>query len=101
MERLLEDGEYARVRALSVSLPAGSRTVMRLEPATVWDEKAYLLALIADNIAFQRYEQAGGKGHKPKAVERPKPKKKQKEKRRLDVSQSQVRSMLFAPRGKV
>lgn len=98
---MLLDGEYARVRALSVSLPAGSRTVMRLEPATVWDEKAYLLALIADNIAFQRYEQAGGKGRKPKAVERPKPKKKQIEKRRLNVSKRQVQTLLFAPRGKV
>lgn len=95
---MLARGDFARARVLAEQLPAGSRTVRRLEPRSEWDEKAYLLALIADNIAFQRYEQRGGKGRKPQAVPRPKAAEK-KTCRHLEVSDRRIRALLFDARG--
>lgn len=71
LERLLDSGEYARAALLASQLPAESRTVRHYEPRAAWGQEAYLLALIADNLSFQRYELAGGKGQKPAPVPRP------------------------------
>ena len=94
---MLARGEFARARVLAEQLPANSRTVRRLEPRAEWDEKAYLLALIADNIAFSRYEQRGGKGHKPEPVKRPRAATKQVHKH-LEVSDRRIESLLFGSR---
>lgn len=67
----MERDEFARIAALAGQLPAESRTVRAIEPRAQWSEEAYLLALIADNISFQRFEQRGGKGQRPKPIERP------------------------------
>lgn len=85
------------MRKLTEALPRQSRTVQMIDPRAAWDEQAYLLALIADNISFQRYEQAGGKGRKPKPIERPKARKR-KEHKRVDATDEQIRSLLFDPR---
>lgn len=97
LEKVLIAGEFERAKTLTLCLPLKSRTMTRLNPELVWDENAYLLSYIADNIAFQRYEQGGGKGKKPKPVERPK-KEVKKQKKHLDVSARQIDSLLFAPR---
>lgn len=67
-----------------------------MEPRLAWDEKAYLLALVADNLSFLRYERAGGRGRKPQALERPKA--KEPEARRLEVSDGRIDALLFGPR---
>ncbi len=92
-------GRFSCVADLATQLPAQSRTVVAIDPRARWDEQAYLLALIADNLSYLRYEQAGGKGRKPKQVERPKPKPKEAEKKSFNVSKSRVHSLLFDSRG--
>lgn len=67
-----------------------------IEPRAAWDEHAYLLALVADNLSFLRYEQSGGKGRRPKPIERPKP--RQKESKRLDVGDDRISELLFGQR---
>lgn len=98
LETLLLNGEFKRIKALTLALPIKARVISKISPELAWDEDAYLLALIADNIAFLRYEQSGGKGKKPKQLERPKAKKKPKEKKTLDVSDKRIQSLLFAKR---
>lgn len=98
---LLAAYDYERIEYLALNLPIKARTVAKLNPEAAWDENAYLLSYIADNIAFQRYEQAGGKGKKPKPIERPKAKEKPAEKKHLNMSKRKVDNLLFAPRKKV
>lgn len=93
---MLLDGDFARIATLAKQLPAQSRTVERIEPTLAWDEHAYLLALVADNLSFMRYENSGGRGKKPQPVQRPKP--KEKEKKHLDVSDKRIDSLLFGSR---
>lgn len=57
----------------------------------------YMLALIADHLAFLRYEHAGGKGKRPEAIKRPQQTIKKKEKH-LNVSEKRKHTLLFAPR---
>lgn len=94
-ERMLDGGEFARIAALVSELPRESRTVAGIDPRAAWDEKAYLLALVADNLSFMRYESSGGKGRKPKPVERP---KGRETKRHIDVSRSRKAELLFGTR---
>lgn len=96
LELLWDRAEFRRIRVLASQLPTQSRTIVKLNPQAAWDEHAYLLALVADNLSFMRYEQTGGKGRKPKPLERPKPKKQVKQ--HLDVSEGRVQNLLFAPR---
>lgn len=96
LDALMGTFDYARVRLLVEQLPAGSRTVARMEPRAAWSEESYLLALIADNLSFMRYEQSGGKGRKPRPLDRPKAKPKQK--KHIDVSGERIEALLFAPR---
>lgn len=98
LEKLFLSGEFARAKVLATNLPSSSRTVVRLNPELAWDENAYLLALIADNIAFMRFEQSNGKGKKPKPLQRPKKAEKKKEKKTLNVSDKRIQSLLFKPR---
>ena len=93
---MLETGQFARACTLARQLPAAARCVRALEPRAAWDEHAYLLALAVDNLSFLRYELAGGRGRRPKPLERPKPKPEAK--KRLNVSGSRVEALLFSPR---
>lgn len=97
LDRLMDGGEYGRINTLTLMLPEQSRTVRKIDPRAEWDEHAYLLALIADNIGFQRWEQGGGKGRKPKPVQRPKP-KAAKAAKHIDATDAQISELLFAPR---
>ena len=96
LERVLEAGEFGRAASLAAGLPAGARTVVAVEPRAAWDEHTSLLALIADKLSSLRYERAGGKGRKPRPVERPKGAAKVK--RKLDVGMERRRDLLFGPR---
>lgn len=95
LETLLKGGEFARARTLASQLPRESRTVRAVDPRAEWGQTEHFLALIADHLAFLRYEQAGGKGKKPKPLPRPKPKPS---KRKLDLTAQQRHSLLFSPR---
>lgn len=95
LEKLLEGGEFARARVLASQLPRESRTVRAVDPRAEWGQADHLLALIADNLAFLRYEQAGGKGRKPKPLPRPQAKPSRK---KLNLTAQQRHSLLFAPR---
>lgn len=95
LEALLESGEFRRARILATQLPRESRTVREVAPGAAWGEQEHLLALIADNLAFLRYEQSGGKGRKPKPLPRPKAKP---QKKNLNLTAAQRHSLLFAPR---
>lgn len=68
---MIDAGEWRRAAVLAGQLPRGSRTLRAADPRLAWSETDYLLALAVDNIAFMRYEQGGGKGRKPKQIERP------------------------------
>lgn len=96
LEGMLDAGDYRRARLLAEELPADSRTVRLMEPRAAWGEEAYLLALVADNLSFMRYEQAGGRGRRPQAVERPKA--KAPEAKHLDVSDERIGALLFGGR---
>lgn len=74
----------------------GSRTLALADPRAGWDEHAYLLALIADELAYLRYERSGGRGHRPKPVERPKAPARR---RHVDATDSQIEHLLFDERG--
>ncbi len=84
---------------LALNLPRESRCVQAIDPRAAWDSGAYLLALIADHLAFFRYEHAGGKGKKPKPIERPKAKPQVKH-RKLNMSEKKRESLLFGSRRK-
>lgn len=85
-------GEFERISTLSMHLPPQSRIYVKMNPELQWDEKAYLLALLVDNVAGLCYGLGDGKGRKPKPVPRPKAKQKQKH---LDVSMEKRKSLLF------
>ena len=68
---------------------------MATEPRARWSEGDYLLSMVVDNLAYLRYERAGGKGRKPTPVKRP---ERAPERRRLDVSKNRIDELLFAPR---
>ena len=68
---LLDAGEWRRAAALASQLPRESRTLRAIEPALEWGSTEQLLAAVVDNLSYLRYEQSGGKGRKPRAVERP------------------------------
>lgn len=65
------------------------------DPRAGWDEHAYLLALIADNLAYLRYERSGGRGRKPKPVKRP---EAARARRHVDATDEQIESLLFDER---
>lgn len=98
--RALMDGcEFERAHALAVNLPQGSRTFRAMDPSTAWGPTEHLLALVCDNLAFMRYEQAGGRGPKPKPVGRPRaPKKRNTEGTVHGKTAEQVAALLAAPR---
>ncbi len=96
-EELLNSGDYERLATLAYNLPAESRIVKSADQRAIWDNKTYLLALIVDHLAFMRYENAGGKGKKPKPLERPKQKKKIKHKK-LNISEKKRQELLFGKR---
>lgn len=91
-------GEFRRLWVLVTQLPMRSRTMTREAPELSWDERDYLLALVADNLTYLRHEMAGGKGRKPKPVPRPKTSKAVAH-RHLDVSDERVGELLFGTRG--
>lgn len=95
LQELLDKGEVERVLDLASCLPLQSRTVKRIDPRAEWDAQSYLLALVVDNLSYLRYEQAGGKGHKPEMLERPKQKVPESH---LEVSASELDALLFDTR---
>lgn len=98
LDLLLMRGEFRRLWTLTTQLPMRSRTMAHEAPELSWDERDYLLALVADNLTYLRHEMAGGKGRKPKAVPRPRAREKRAA-RHLDVSDERVSELLFNPRG--
>lgn len=86
---------FGALRVLAEQLPVGSRTVARADPRAGWDEDTYLLALVADNLSFLRYERSGGKGHRPKPVQRPKAPRRH---RHVEATDAQIRALLFDKR---
>lgn len=98
LDRLLMRGEFRRLWALASQLPMRSRTMAREAPELSWDERDYLLALVADNLTYLRHEMAGGRGRKPKTVPRPKARRDGRA-RHLDVSDERVSELLFGNRG--
>lgn len=96
---MLDACELERAFELAVQLPQGSRTYRAIDPSTAWGPTEHLLALACDNLAFLRYEQAGGRGPKPKPVERPRaPKKWNTEGTVHGKTAEQVAALLAAPR---
>lgn len=98
LDALLDSCQYRRAQVLAENLPAGSRTVTRMEPRAAWGTTEYLLAGILDALNFMRYENAGGKGHKPKPVERPQAKKR--ERKRAHVGNARTMELLFGKRNR-
>lgn len=94
---MIDRFEYARALDLAVNLPAGSRTVSRIEPRAAWSTSDYLMAGLLDSMNLMRYENAGGKGRKPKPVERPKARKP--EMVRPKVGEERTMALLFGKRG--
>ena len=90
-------GNFAKLRTLTTQLPAGARIFAGVAPAASWTVDTYMLAAIVDNLSFLRYEQAGGKGRKPKQVPRPAKQAKAKHKR-LGVSEQRRQELLFGAR---
>ena len=99
-EELLNAGDFERLATLVKHLPNEARVVRAIDPRAEWDTSAYLLALIADHLAFSRYEQAGCKGKKPKQLERPKARPKTAHKS-LDISKEKRHELLFGKRKRV
>lgn len=96
---MLDACELERAFELAVQLPQGSRTYRAIDPSTAWGPTEHLLALVCDNLACMRYEQAGGRGPKPKPVERPRaPKKRNTEGTVHGKTAEQVAALLAAPR---
>lgn len=77
---------------------AGSRLARAYDERNAWDESDYLLAHIADSIAYLRYELAGCKGRKPKPIERPKNSRKDDRPRSHHVPRRKLDRILSAPR---
>lgn len=98
LDALLDAGEYKRAYTLAVNLPQSSRVFAALDPRAGWDVQAYLLATICDHLSFLRYELAGGKGKKPKPLERPKAIPKKTKHKRLNMSEAKKQSLLFGVR---
>lgn len=104
---LLDRGEWRRAAVLLSQLPADSRYVRAVQPALAWGPTEYLLAYIADSLAFLRFElthQNGGRGgRKPKPYPRPKaaepPRKVRPEERTVHgMSADRVGEILMRPR---
>lgn len=96
LEDMALAGDFKRMAMLTRQLPPQSRTLTRLEPRARWDEHAYLLALIADHLSFLRYEQSGGKGKRPKPLDRPEGREPERE--HLAVDDGRIQDLLFASR---
>lgn len=93
---LFESCEFKRIDTLTRQLPLQSRTCIKQDGRARWDEECYLLALIADHLAYLRYEHAGGKGKRPEQIKRPHANKDVK--KHLEVSVKRRHDLLFAPR---
>lgn len=99
LRALLDACDLERAYELAVNLPQGSRTLRALDPRTEWGPTEHLLALACDNLAFLRYEQAGGRGGRPKPVERPSaPKRMRRQETVHGMTAGQVAAALAAPR---
>lgn len=95
LDELLGTFQFERIDVLARSLPIESRTVRRLFPQSRWGDTEHLLALIADNLAFLRYEQSSGRGGKPKPLPRPKP---SRERDAVRIDARTVDALLFGKR---
>lgn len=89
LAHMLDAGEFRRARALAEQLPRASRTVRALQPKAAWGDAEYLLAYIADNLAYMRYEQ----GHSKKRRKKPKPYPRPTEKGRPRADERTVHGM--------
>lgn len=88
----------AHLACLAAQLGPGSRLARAYDERNAWDESDYLLAHIADSIAYLRYELAGCKGKKPKAIDRPKSAPKKDRPRSHHVPRRKLDRILSAPR---
>ena len=72
---LIDSGEWRRADVLAAGLPRESRTLRAIDPRLAWGDSEYLLAAVADNLSFMRYESAVSSGAKratkPKPLKRP------------------------------
>lgn len=76
---------------LAAQLPRESRTLRAEDGRLAWGDAEYLLALIADNIAFMRYESAVSAG--AKRARKPKPLKRPGKKAAMRVADRTVHGM--------
>lgn len=63
------------VADMAAHLPRESATMLALvprQPAEAWDANTYLLAHLGDLLAGANWQRGGGKGRRPKPVQRPK-----------------------------
>lgn len=88
----------AHLACLAAQLGPGSRLARAYDERNAWDESDYLLAHIADSIAYLRYELAGCKGRKPKPIERPKNSRKDDRPRSHHVPRRKLDRILSAHR---
>lgn len=66
------------VAAMAAHLPRDSATMLAVLPKTeheAWDVSDWLLANVVDLLAAANWQRGGGKGARPKPVQRPKPPK--------------------------
>lgn len=50
----------------------------QLGPAALWDTNSHLLALVADILSGGNWQRGGGKGPRPKPMQRPDPRAQQR-----------------------
>lgn len=66
------------IAAMAAHLPRDSATMLAVHPKTeyeAWDVGDWLLANVVDLLAAANWQRGGGKGARPKPVQRPKPPK--------------------------
>lgn len=98
LRALLGSYDLGRAAALAANLPRESRTMRALDPRLAWSAGDYILARAANEIAFMRYEQRGGKGRRPAPVKPPAEPARRRRGRLEGVSDERIGSLLFSRR---
>jgi len=52
-------------------LPPDSALSRVRDPAPLWSPESYILAIVVDHLALANWQRGGGKGKKPKPLQRP------------------------------
>lgn len=67
----LEEVPISDMAEMIAAMPRGTRTLCIVCPQAAWTDAEYLLANICDQLNAIAYGLGGGKGGKPKPMERP------------------------------